>query len=522
MPFQRVPNAGQYGVIADLAQPDLPLNAWTDALNMRPLDGSMIQFFGQGEAFPNAAVVPYHVMPVNVGSDRYWLYAGLAKIYCVTSTTGSAVHTNLTRQTAGVDVDYSGAANAWTSTSLSGIPILNPGNTTDPPQQWGLSTGSRFAALSNWPASTYCKALRAYKNQLVALNVTKGTTNYPYMVKWSHPADPGSVPVSWDETDPTHDAGEVDLAEGGDPIIDGLQLGGTFVIYKEQSVWRMDYAGGAFIEQFTKVMGSSGAMNRNCIVEIDGQHLVLTTNDVIVHDGNSAKSVLDKQTRRDLFRILDSTYYTRSFVVKNPYLNEVFICFPQASSTVPDMALVWNYRDNTCTFREIPSLNHAAYGPVGTSLSQTWDSDASPWLSDITTWSQPEYTPDAARVLLAANNQKLYLLDSSATFDGTQISAFCERRGLTLGIPEQLKTITSIRPRIRGQDGFTVNIKVGGADNPQDDPVYTATVPYTIGQSVSCDCFVSARYPAIRFESGTAYQWALDGYDFEWQPGGGW
>lgn len=522
MAFVRIPQAGQLGVNADLSSAELPNNAWTDARNVRFLDGMAFQFLGHGEVYPSASVIPYHVLPVYVGANRYWLYAGLSKIYCVSGYTGSTVHTNLTRQTAGVDVNYSGAANAWTSTSLSGIAILNPGNTSDPPQRWDLDVTHKFVALDNWPASTYCRSLRAYRNFLVALNVTKGSTNYPYMVKWSAPAVPGAVPGSWDETDTTKDAGETDLAEGGDPVQDGLQLGPSFIIYKERSIWRMDYTGGPYVFSFTKVLGTSGAMNRNCVVEIDGYHVVLTNDDVLVHDGQSSNSILDKQTRRKLFQSIDAQNAGLCFVFKNPFLNEVYVCYPEAGNSVPNLALVWNFKDKTVAFREIPSLWHANFGPVEGSVSQPWDADSSPWNSDISGWNAAEFTPDTVRVLMASNDQKLYLLDSSTTFNGSIPTAYLERRGLAFDLPEQRKLVRGIRLRIKGATGETVILKVGAANDAYSDPTYTS-MTYTFGQSnPACDCLVSGRHIAVRVESGTAYQWRLDSFDLDVEPEGYW
>lgn len=521
MPILRVPNAGAAGVIQDLSQTELPAQAFTDALNVRFLDGQAQQFLGHGEVYAGPPVTPYHVLPVNVGGVRYWIYAGLGKIYAVTANSGAVVHTDLTRGSGG---DYTGAVNGWTSCSLSGIPILNAGNAVDPPQAWDLDITHKFAALSAWPANTWCKVMRSYKNQLVALNVTKSTTNFPFMVKWSTEADPGSVPASWDETDPTFDAGEVDLAEGGDPIKDGLQLGSTFVVYKEQSVWRMDFAGGAFVEQFSKVLGTSGAMNANCVVEIDGFHAVLTDSDVIVHDGQSASSALDKQTRRSLFRQIDASNYGLCFVAKNPFLNEVWICFPMAGSTTCDTALVWNYRDRTTTFRQLPSLNHANFGAIETGLSGLWSTDSAPWDSDTTTWAGGDFSPNTARLMMASKVGKLYLADSSTSFDGVQPTSFLERRSLPIGPPEVMKTITRIRPRIFGTPGETITIKVGGSDaDPYADPTYDAVASFTIGDQIPLDVLSTSRWPAIRFEnSGTANRWRLDGYDVEWDAGGMW
>lgn len=500
----------------DLSQHELPIGAWTDAQNIRFLDGYALQFYGHGSVYGTPSVVPHHVLPVDVSGARHWIYAGLAKVYDVTITAGSAVHTDITRTVGG---DYTGAANSWTSTTIGGIPILNAGNTTDVPQFWDKST--TLAPLTNWPATTYCKSLRCYKNYLVALNVTKGSTAYPYMVKWSHPADPGALPTSWDETDTTKDAGESDLAEGEDQIIDGLQLRDSFIIYKENSVWRMDYTGGPYVFRFSKVLGTSGALNRNCIVEVDGFHVVLTGSDVISHDGQQAVSILDKQTRRWLFQNIDVDGVDRCFVFKNSFLNEVFICFPEIGATVPNKAIVWNYIDKTVSFREIPNLNHASYGQVENSLTGTWSSDGDPWASDLTAWNGPDYTPNTARVLMASNDTKLYLLDASASFDGAIPDAYLERRGLSFDTPESIKLVKSIRPRIVGNTGDTVLVSIGSQNDPWETPTYTE-MTHTIGSTISNDCLVSGRYISVKFGTGTAYQWRLDSYDMEIDIAGAW
>lgn len=522
MPYVRVPNCGSAGVIKDLSKHELPLPAWTDANNVRFLEGYAQQFLGHGSAYGTPAVIPYHVVAVNVSNTRYWLYAGAAKIYAVTITGGVAVHTNLTRQTASVDVDYTGTPNQWTSTLLSGIPILNAGNTIDPPQRWDLNIANRMVTLDNWPVNTFCKSLRAYKNFLVALNVTKAGTNFRHMVKWSTPADPGSVPSTWDPADPTQDAGENDLASSPGEIIDGLQLRDSFMIYKEDSIWRMTYTGGPFVMDFQQVMGTSGALNRNCIVENDGYHFVLTGSDIIIHDGQNATSILDKQSRRSLFQDIDASATDRAFVFKNPFLNEIWVCYPQAGNSIPNKALVWNYKDRTVSYRDIPAVHHANFGAVDSSLGDTWDSDGDPWNSDLTVWNGPDFTPNTTRVLMASNNQKLYLLDTSASFDGVKPDWYLERVGLDFGTPETRKLVTGIRLRVTGAVGDTIMVKVGSSNDPYVDPTYSAAVTHTIGSTVACDLFVSGRYIAVRIESGSAYFTRIDSYDIDVQNEGDW
>lgn len=516
MSWVKVPNAGSVGVNKDLSWHELPINAWTDCENIRFLDGYAHQFNGHGEVYDSPSFAPQYVMPINISSARYWIYTTAAKTYCVTITAGAAVHTDITHAT-----PRTGVVNQWTGTSLSGIPILNVGDAAKVPMSWDLNTANKFVDLANWPASTYCKSLRAYKNFLVALNITKSTTNYPFMIKWSHPADPGAVPASWDHTDATKDAGELDLAEGHDAVVDGLQLRESFMIYKEASIWRMDYVGGVYVFNFTKVLGNTGAMNRNCIVEVDGLHVVLTGSDIIAHDGQSAYSVLDKQTRRWLFQNIDVDNIGKCFVFKNPFYNEVFICFPQVGSSVCDMAVIWNYKDKTISIRELPNVNHANYGPVENGLTGNWNQDSASWDSDITLWGAPDIVPSISRVLMGSSDTKLFMLDASASFNGTLPAAYLERRGLSFNKPDEIKLVKSIRPRIQGNTGETVIVKIGSQSDPYAEPTYTS-MTHTIGSTVADNCLVAGRYISVRFETGTSYQWRLDSYDLDIETVGSW
>ena len=276
-----------------------------------------------------------------------------------TITGGVTIHTDITHLT-----PRAGVVNAWTGCVFGGIPILNTGDATFKPIYWNQDLAAKFVDLPGWPATTYCKSLRSFKQFLIALGITRGGVSLPFMVKWSSPAVPGALPSTWNEADATNDAGETDLAEGQDEIIDGLVLRDSFMIYKEASIWRMDYTGGPYVFRFSKVLGTSGAMNSNCIAELDGFHLVLTGSDVIYHDGQNAVSVLDKQSRRDLFQSIDVDGARLCFVFKNPFFNEIFVCYPAIGSTSCDRAMVYNYVDKTVSFREMPNLNHAAFGPV--------------------------------------------------------------------------------------------------------------------------------------------------------------
>lgn len=521
MPVVNIQNAGRLGLNQDLSQHELPMDVWTDVYNIRFLDGYASLVLGEGQYFGVPSVTPLHVVPVDVFGKSHWLYASANKIYTAYINAGVPTHVNLTRQVSLVDQDYSATKNAWTSTTVSGIPILNPGNEIDPPQSWDLNLSNRFVNLPAWPANTFCKALRGYKNFLVALNVTRNSVNYPYMVKWSHPADPGSIPISWATNDPTVDAGEQDIGQGYGAIVDGGQLQDSFIIYKEDSIWRMDLIGGQQVFNFKKIIGDSGALNRNCIVEFKGMHLVLTNSDIIVNDGMNPISILDKISRRWLFRNIDVDGIDNCFVFKNTFFNEIYICYPEVSSLIPNRAIVWNYKDQTVSHREMPEVLHGAYGPIDKEYADTWEADEDPWDVDDTAWDGPGIVPPQARVMLGCNDLKIKLLDSFYSHENAVRSGYLERRGLSLNNPDKIKLVRSIRPRIVGQTGQTIKISVGSQSDPWEEPVWTTSV-YTVGVSVLSHFLVSGRFIAVKFESDSAYKWRLDSYDVDFEFIGEW
>lgn len=520
MAFYPVKQVGQYGVNKDLSRHEIPDNIWTDASNIRFFEGYAYHFLGYSEIYPTPSYAPQYILPINYNGDSALVYASASKTHMAWVNGGSATHTDLTHVT-----PRTGALNGWTGVVFSGIPVLNAGDLTSKPMAWDGNIANKFVDLPNWPANTYCRAIRSYKQMLFALNVTKTTTPYKYMVKWSHPADPGAVPPSWDETDPALLAGEFDISEGNDIVVDGLQLRDSFIVYKERSTFRLDYVGGQSIFKQVKLF-DHGVMGLNCVVEVDGKHLVLTQNDVILHDGQNAVQILDKTTRRGFLDEISSTYRDRCFVSKNPFLHEAYIFYPAGQeSTTCNKALVFNWVDGTVSFRSFSSINCAAYGPYSLTSdvsNNPWSGVSETWAAYASTWNNFANLSDRPGLILGSANLKLYTVDSAFTDDGAAITSYMERKGLSLGMPEKMKLVRGLRPRVRGESGKTIYFKVGCQSDPFEEPQWTDPVPFTIGQTVAIDLFCTGRYISVRVESGDALTWRLDSYDIDVVEAGAW
>lgn len=495
MPIQHIPSVGDVGIIKDLSAHELPINAWTDGNNVEFVNGYVKQCLGYSDY--TAAGTPYDVLHMLVypslssPSGSYTIAASGSDLYAATTTT----FVNITRSSGG---SYSGQYNSWTSTVLSGIPILNEG--VNVPQYWDSNLAHVFAPLPNWPAGYTCATLRAYKNYLFALGVVKSGTLYPYLVKWSHPADPGSVPISWDQSDPSIDAGEFDLSDSGGYVIDGLQLRDSFIIYKQNSAWRTDYIGGAFVFKFSRIDGLDGIANRNCVVDIGGRHVVLTNNDLVVHDGVNVKSVLSNRVRADFisrlyFEASLSRPGTLAHLFHCPVRRSVYVAYLNSTKTNTH-ALIWNYESDVISFGDLPTsfCGTSGYVYAGTSNATM---------------------PTTYPALIGASN-KIYLLDGQQNFAGSAISSYLERRGLVFGAPEKRKIIKAILPRIYGTAGQTMTIKCGSQVDPYTAPATWQSNTFTIGTTERVPFTVDGRYIAIRIETGTATNWRLDSYSIEY------
>lgn len=464
-----IPQLADVGVVKDVPDYLLPPNAWTDARNIRLRDNKIERITGHASVLDPPSIPPYWLLPVlSNAKEAGFIYAGLNKVY----TFLSATHSNITRQTASVDVNYSATADGlWNGGILGGIPILNNG--VDVPQFWAnVSGGQRLADLTNWPSTWRARIVRPYKTFLVAMDITESGTRYINRYRTSHPAQPGGIPASWDDTDPTKDATINELTDvlaGG--IVDGVVLRDTFIFYKERSTWGMQFVGGEFKMRTYQIFETMGAMGTHCACAFGdgGKHFVFTGEDVIVHDGQQAKSVVDEKMRRWILDNISSTIYNRSFVVANNDHKECWLCIPLEGATWPNLAIIWSQKDNTIALRELTNASFITPGIVPNAVSDPWDSDFGTWDTDMSTWGEAAGSV-FKRELVQADPEltKIYQLDLGTQFNGVNFSGFVEKTGISIygmsqdgtivGDIELNKLVRSIYPRATGGP---LNIQIG-------------------------------------------------------------
>ena len=509
MPQVIVPAAGQYGFIPDQPTQELPVNAWSDVENIRFRNGCAERVEGHAPIFSTPSVVPYHLAPYQTNAKKYIVHCGLAAVFADDGTTRSNITGTAPTGTA---TDF------WTDAVLGGVLLLNNG--VDVPTFWA-GTGT-LASLPGWNAAWRCKSLAAFKNFAVAVGITKSGAHYPHMVKWSDAADPGAAPASWDEADATKLAGEQEIAETPDLIVDQLVLGDALLIYKERSVYAMRFIGGTQVFEFRRVPGNYGMLARGCAAVTPMGHCVLANGDVVLVDGvNEPKSILSERAKRWLFSSqIDSANYVKSFVVSNPSRAEVWICYPEVGETNCTRALVWNWESNTFGVRELPNVTHACAGLVDYSAANSWNTDTDVWANDSSLWNQDEFTPADPRLVLASTQPNLFLADAGNSFNGVGVEARLERAGMAFDAPEQVKLIRSVIPRIDAPAGTVLQISVGGAMDAETLPIWGQPVTYTVGSSYKADAFAVGRFLALRIQSTSGAKWRMKSFSLDVIPQG--
>lgn len=513
MPIATIPALGQYGLVADQPAQEIPDNAFSGVSNMRFRDGSAVRFTGHRAIFDATSVVPYSLATFGSATARFWIHSGLASTFADDGTTRTDI--TGTSLTGGVD-------NKITGGSLSGLYIQN--NEIDPPKYWDGNTANNLATLTAWDANWRVKFIRPFKNYLVYGYPTKSSVTYPHTVGWSAAADPGTPPSTYDPASATTDAGDVPLGETPDKLVDGLPLGEIFVIYKEQSAYRMEYIGGQQIFSFKRIPGNYGMLAANCAASTPKGHVVLANGDIVLVDGfGEPQSLVVGRDKNWFFSTqLDSTYGSRSFAVAYPTKNEAWIYYPQVGSSVCDKVFVWNWIDNTWGIRDAPNVTAAACGLLTYPAGLSTDALSGNTDDLVGATDSNDFTPNDSRLIMASAASALYLADSGGTFAGTAVSAMLERTGMAFGDPDTVKLLKSITPRVSAPAGTVLTIQFGASMSAEVAPTWSDAVTYTVGTDVKAFSFAQGRFLAYRISSTSTQPWSVKSMDFEIQSTGKW
>ena len=503
------------GVNADAAPWILPPNVWTDTRNVRFRDGAGETFQGQAQVFGTTIGDALRLLPISNGTDYYWVYAGDQNIY---ATDGSS-HGNITPA---IISSVGSNVPGWTGGAFQGFMVLTNG-TADNPFTWAPGLLTQCIPLVNWPATLSTQVMRPYRNFLFALRCTESGVYNSRLLRWGSSANPASLPTSWDYTDPTNDSGRVEFGQTNDQLIDLIPMRDIGVLYKENYTWSIQYRGGIdnpFI--FRQVFSQIGMLSEWCATPVRGSHVVLSSNDLIIHDLNQANSLIDKQFRNWLFNQIDGDNYRQCFVVPNYKNREVWVCFPEAGHSYANLALVWSYQENTLQVRELGAdMRHINWGIVNSGSSgPTFDGITGTFDAQTGSFDEQQFNPIFTSLLLS-DGTKLLQGDQGGTFDGAMIESYWERKALPLDKDiQRFVHVHRVHPKVIGGVGETLNVSIGTRKTPESVVAWSTPQPFVIGTDTFTNFRSMGRVIDIRFEYSGTQTIKLFGFDVEWSPAG--
>lgn len=534
MSIVKARNLSKFGIVTDVDPYDLPPEAFSFGYNVRFKNGHVTRapvFRGVktlGQSDPRFC---YANNPSN-GVDQLFVAYLNGRVF-------------LTSPTSETDYSISGYTNSTTEAVWSGAHLASVTyiNRTDRVPWYLDAASSRFQVLPNWDSTWRAGLIRSCGGALVALNVTKGATPNPTMVKTSSIPTSGLVPASWDQTNPATLATENILAELEGPIVDAQNMGNNLVIYGTNQAWLMQKVSGFEVFDYFKLPFQKGAVGPNCTVEVDGKHYVFGPDDIWVHDGVSEKSICEGRTREFIYSSLNTARLNRCFVQHVPTNKEIVFCYVSGDRGVNFLNVggcnrqaAYNYVNDTWSFDDLPSV----YGGCGANLSivLTYATIAATYATQGGSYADmeggyrrtPSYAGDANAGYSLST--KLYAFDwhganSTVTFPvdtNATKGAYLERDGIhldTLFEDGQLSDYYRVShawplARIDSDANTTLDIEFGSADYFGQAAVFDGlSMPYDGVGQYQLDYNMSGRFLSMRLTFNDYASFSLSGFDLE-------
>ncbi len=506
-------------------------------------------------AFPDSGTIALGTKQVAEGATNYYeeiTYTGKSTndLTGCTRAAGSVAHEDLSvvtpiGTTATTDNDYAATENTrrWTTTNLNGLLIATNGY--DAPQMWPLNSSGVPAKtvplreLQNWSVATTKEAgnstnksevIRSFRTFLVGLNwtnvVARGNAE-PRIVKWSTEASYFTAPITWDSSDATLDAGEYELADTPGAILDGLPLGDSFIIYKNDSIYIMNYVGTPYIFSFKLLSPTIGALCKNSVVDFENGHFFMGNSNFYLCNGQTVTPLLTGKLQRAVFDDivagdLNDPSWEKSFVVADHVHKEILACYPTESSAVVNKAVIWNWEKNTFTFRDLPTTSHISNGILAAHPGgKLWSGSTKTWDEDSEAWGSSDYDTHLENLVFAdVSNTKFYRDNAGNKEDASNMTAYIERSGYDLGDPQTVKFVSAVYPQIEVSGNNTVNVYIGRQMSTEDAITWEGPVAFNPNSRSKVSCGVSGKYFGVKVESTTDIDWRLHGLAFEVQQSG--
>lgn len=351
------------------------------------------------------------------------------------------------------------------------------------------------------------KIVRNFNEFVVLLHPTEDGDVYPFRVRWCKKG----YPEVW-KNDPVTGLGEAgfsDLTETTDWLVGAERLNYYLVIYKERSIYLMEYIGAPTVMRITRLVDGVGLLGPKCVAIMGDSHIILG-NDNVYEVTTSSFLPIGDAISNELFGLMNPEKHDQIVMFTAEESNEIILAFPSTSSDTPDMFYVYNYAMKTWTGPH--DRNSTAFGYYQSIADKTWDSLAGSWTDQLGYWDERIFQTNAPLNMMGDYAGKIYTLYDGYDAAGTAYDGYLEWGISDFGIPEKMKRLQKIWLSVDSANVGNVIVYVGYTDNTDNAVAWYGPITKAMtGQSLEIDVDVTARYFVLRIETSAGAPFALLG-----------
>jgi hypothetical protein len=251
----------------------------------------------------------------------------------------------------------------------------------DPVRQWTgtglISVLPGLASVQGGYVNVVGSIIRSFSGFMVLLSTTESGNPYPQRVRWCVFGQPSN----WtNDINGNGQAGWNDLADDVGFILWATAFNNYLCIYKERSIYLMQYVGPPTIFSFQRVINGVGLLAQRAVADLGDEHAFLGSDNFYTFNGISIEPI-GTPIKDFFFADLDPGFRNRvqAFVVEED--DEVWWIYSSGATTYadgtakvegdPDRAVVWNYLNNTWSIRDNPGTYWFYYHQVTQNTWQT-------------------------------------------------------------------------------------------------------------------------------------------------------
>jgi hypothetical protein len=379
------------GVVKTYAPDQIPDGSFYDVLNVK---------FKDGKASAGAGWIVFATALDSraMHGDEYFQRAGGEFLLSVSLT-------SVFNYTAGVgpwqsiqDVNFSGGPDNFFD-SDTGFDTFFITNGINAPRQWNGSGNiipvPGLATVQGGFTNVTGMIIRSFAGFLMLMNTTETGNPFPQRIRWSVFGQPGN----WtNDIFGNGQAGWNDLSDDVGFILWATPFNNYMCVYKERSIYLMQYVGPPTIFSFQRVINGIGLLAQRAVADLGDEHAFLGNDNFYTFNGISIDPI-GNPIKTFFFQDLDPGYRNRvqAFVVEED--DEVWWIYSSGSTTYwngnpkapgdPDRAVVWNYINNTWSIRDNPGTTWFYYHQI---VQNTWQTVPDlPWNQTSGNWNDKRF-----------------------------------------------------------------------------------------------------------------------------------